>query len=113
MTALAEAAAAVEQTGERRWEAEIYRLIGELTVARRGSDGIEVEACFRRALEVAGRQKAKALELRAATSLARVWRDQGKPQQAHDLLAPAYGWFTEGFDTPDLRETRALLDALR
>ena len=113
LTALAEAAAAVEETGERRWEAEIYRLIGELTVARRGGDKTEAEACFRRALDVAGRQSAKALELRATASLARLWRDQGKQQQAHDLLAPVYGWFTEGFDTPDLREARALLDALR
>jgi class 3 adenylate cyclase/predicted ATPase len=113
LIALAEAAAAVEETGERRWEAEIYRLIGELTLARRGGDGTEAEACFRRALDVAGRQSAKALELRATASLARLWRDQGKPQQARDLLAPVYGWFTEGFDAPDLREARALLDALR
>ncbi|WP_338821938.1 adenylate/guanylate cyclase domain-containing protein [Bradyrhizobium septentrionale] len=113
LIALAEAAAAVEETGERRWEAEIYRLLGELTVARRGGDRTEAEACFRRALDVAGRQSAKALELRATTSLARLWCDQGKQQQAHDLLAPVYGWFTEGFDTPDLREARALLDALR
>ncbi|WP_245309482.1 adenylate/guanylate cyclase domain-containing protein [Bradyrhizobium retamae] len=113
LTALAEAAAVVEETGERRWEAEIYRLMGELTVARRGGDGTEAEACFRRALDVARRQSAKSLELRATASLARLWRDQGKPQQSHDLLAPVYGWFTEGFDTADLREARALLDALR
>ncbi|MFG3595376.1 AAA family ATPase [Bradyrhizobium sp. RDI18] len=113
LNALAEAAAAVEETGERRWEAEIYRLIGELTVARRGGDGIEAEACFRRALDVARRQSARALELRTTASLARLWRDQGKPRQSHDLLAPVYGWFTEGFDTPDLREAKALLDALR
>jgi class 3 adenylate cyclase/predicted ATPase len=113
LTALAEAAAAVEETGERRWEAEIYRLIGELTVARRDGDRTEAAACFRRALDVASRQSAKALELRATTSLAQLWRDQGKQQQAHDLLAPVYGWFTEGFDTPDLRKASALLDALR
>ncbi|MEH2534478.1 class 3 adenylate cyclase/predicted ATPase [Bradyrhizobium sp. AZCC 1588] len=113
LTALAEAVAAVEETGERRWEAEIYRLIGELTVARPGGDRTEAEAYFRRALDVAGRQSAKALELRATTSLARLWRDQGKQQQASDLLAPVYGWFTEGFDTPDLRDAKALLDALQ
>jgi class 3 adenylate cyclase/predicted ATPase len=113
LTALSEAAAAVEETGERRWEAEIYRLIGELTMARRAGDRTEAAACFRRAIDVAGRQSAKALELRATTSLTQLWRDQGKQQQAHDLLAPVYGWFTEGFDTPDLREASALLDALR
>ncbi|MCP3395531.1 hypothetical protein NLM27_43395 [Bradyrhizobium sp. CCGB12] len=113
MTALAEAAAAVEETGERRWEAEICRLTGELTVARHGGNRAEAAACFRSAIEVAGRQGAKALELRAATSLARLWRNQGKQQQAYDLLAPLYGWFTEGFDTPDLRAAKALLDALR
>jgi class 3 adenylate cyclase/predicted ATPase len=113
LTALADAVAAVEETGERRWEAEIYRLIGELTLARPGGDGTEAEAYFRRALDVGGRQCAKALELRANTSLARHWRDRGKQQQASDLLAPVYGWFTEGFDTADLREAKALLDALQ
>ncbi|UVO26987.1 AAA family ATPase [Bradyrhizobium arachidis] len=113
LTALAEAAAAVEETGERRWEAEICRLTGELTVARHGGDRAEAAECFRRAIKVAGRQGAKALELRSANSLSRLWRDQGKQQQAYDLLAPLYGWFTEGFDTPDLREAKALLDALR
>jgi class 3 adenylate cyclase/predicted ATPase len=112
LTALSEAAAAVEETGERRWEAEIYRLIGELTMARRAGDRTEAAACFRRAIDVAGRQSAKALELRATTSLAQLWRDQGKQQQAHDLLAPVYGWFTEGFDTLDLKEAKALLNEL-
>ncbi|WP_245319976.1 adenylate/guanylate cyclase domain-containing protein [Bradyrhizobium sp. LMTR 3] len=113
LTALAEATTAVEETGEQRWEAEIYRLIGELTMARPGGDRTEAEAYFRRAVDVAGRQSAKALELRATMSLARLWRDQGKQRQAGDLLAPVYGWFTEGFDTPDLREAKALLDALQ
>ena len=67
---------------------------------------------LRKALEVAGLQSAKGWELRAATSLARLWRDQGKPQQARELLAPVYGWFTEGFDTRDLKEAKALLDTL-
>jgi len=75
-------------------------------------DATKAEACFERALAVARQQQAKSWELRAATSLARLWRDQGKRQQARELLAPVYGWFTEGFDTLDLKEARALLDAL-
>ena len=76
--------------------------------------GAEEEAagCFRRAFDTAHRQGSKILELRAATSLARLWRQQGKIAQANDLLAPVYGWFTEGFDTPDLKESKALLDDL-
>ncbi len=70
------------------------------------------EACFQTALDIARRQQAKSLELRAATSLARLWQSQGKRQEAYDLLAPVYGWFTEGFDTADLKEARALLDEL-
>ena len=73
----------------------------------------EAEAYFHQALDVARRQEAKALELRAAMSLARLWRQQGKRQEAHDLLAPTYGWFTEGFDTADLQEARVLLEILR
>jgi predicted ATPase len=101
LTALAEAAAAVEETGERRWEAEIYRLMGELTVAREGGDRTEAEACFRRALEVAGRQSAKALELRAATSLARLWHHRlwfpvrpdrvARPAVDRDIAGPRRG----------------------
>ena len=72
----------------------------------------EAEECFERALAVARAQQAKSWELRAATSLARLWRDQGKRDALRDLLAPVYGWFTEGFDTPDLKEAKALLDAL-
>ena len=72
----------------------------------------EAEACFERALAVARAQQAKSWELRAAISMARLWRDQGKRQQAHDLLAPVYNWFTEGFDTLDLKEAKALLDEL-
>ena len=75
-------------------------------------DATKAEAYFERALAVAREQQAKSWELRAAMSMARLWRDQGKPQQAHDLLAPVYGWFTEGFDTLDLKEAKALLDAL-
>ena len=72
----------------------------------------KAEACFEHALAVARAQQAKSWELRAATSMARLWRDQGKRDQARDLLAPVYGWFTEGFDTLDLQEAKALLDAL-
>jgi predicted ATPase len=73
---------------------------------------LEAESAFRRALKIARRQEAKSLELRAAASLAKLWRDQGKREQAHNLLAPVYGWFTEGFDTPDLEEAKTLLNEL-
>ena len=112
LTALVEAARIVEETGERRWEAEIYRLTGELTLARRGGDRTEAEGWFQRALDVAGCQNAKCLELRAAISLARLWRDRGKRREARELLAPVYGWFTEGFDTLDLKQAKSLLDEL-
>jgi predicted ATPase len=101
---------AVEATKETLCEAEVHRLAGALL-----SPELEVakaEAYFERALAVARQQQAKSWELRAATSLARLWRDQGKVQQARELLAPIYGWFTEGFDTRDLKEAKALLDAL-
>ena len=125
---LAEALAAVQQTGERVWEAELHRLKGELVLQARhqppapeGSmlhatghtpQTAEAEACFHQALAVARHQQAKSLELRAATSLARLWQQQGKRAEARELLAPVYGWFTEGFDTADLQEARALLDEL-
>jgi predicted ATPase len=96
-----------------RWiEAELHRLRGELLLALPEPDQSEAEACFRQALAVASQQQAKFWELRAATSLARVWRDQGKRAEARDLLAPIYGWFTEGFDTADLKDAKALLDEL-
>jgi predicted ATPase len=101
----------VDHTGERYWEAELYRLKGELLL-RRASPTEEVEAWFRQALTVAQHQHAKSLELRAAMSLARLWERQGKRATAHELLAPIYGWFTEGFDTADLQEAKALLEAL-
>jgi predicted ATPase len=111
LTVLAEALTIAHNTGERFWEAELYRLKGELLL-RRASSTEEVEACFRQAIEIARHQQAKSLELRAATSLSRLWQQQGKRTEAHDLLAPIYGWFTEGFDTIDLQEAKALLDAL-
>jgi predicted ATPase len=91
-------------------EAELYRLKGMLLQAVEGSG--EAEACFLQALDVARRQQAKSWELRAATSLARLWQQQGKRAEAHELLAPIYSWFTEGFDTADLRDARTLLSAL-
>jgi predicted ATPase len=113
LQALAEAHTLVKQHDERWWEAEIYRLRGVLLLRQPGTPQAEAEACFQRALDVAHRQEAKSLELRAAMSLARLWQQQGKRAEAHALLAPVYGWFTEGFDTADLQEAKALLDALR
>jgi predicted ATPase len=112
LQALAEAHTLVEQHEERWWEAEISRLRGVLLLRQTGTPQEEAETCFQHALDVARRQEAKSLELRAATSLARLWQQQGKRQKAHDLLAPAYGWFTEGFETADLKDAKALLDAL-
>jgi predicted ATPase len=112
---LAEAFAAVATTAERRWEAELYRLQGELLLraAGRKQKAEETpETCFRQALEVARHQRAKSLELRSAISLARLWQRQGKRAEARALLEPVYGWFTEGFDTADLQEAKALLEAL-
>jgi predicted ATPase len=108
---LAEAAELVETTQERWAEAEIYRMQGTLLLSMH--EDAAAEDGYRRALEVARKQQAKFWELRAALSMARLWRDQGKPQQARELLAPLYGWFTEGFDTLDLKEAKALLDELR
>jgi predicted ATPase len=106
---LAEGLALVEQHEERYYEAELYRLKGELLLARAVEPHAEAEACFHQALDVARRQEAKSLELRAAMSLSRLWQHQGKTAEAHELLTPIYGWFTEGFDTADLQEAKALL----
>jgi TOMM system kinase/cyclase fusion protein len=111
LTALAEALATAHRTGERWWEVELHRLKGELLLRRAGPTE-EVEACFRQALEIARQQQAKSFELRAAMSLSRLWQRQGKRVEAHELLAPIYGWFTEGFDTADLQEAKALLEEL-
>jgi predicted ATPase len=135
LSAVAEALAAVAQSGERFYEAELYRLQGELMLQRqapelasdaqpqrpgRGQPGVQpvpgvqakAEGCLHQALAVARRQQARSLELRAAVSLSRLWQSQGKRIAAHELLAPIYGWFTEGFDTADLQEAKALLEAL-
>jgi predicted ATPase len=109
---LAEALAHVDHIGERFWEAEVYRLKGELLLQQAVPDVPQAEACFQQALAVARRQQAKSLELRAAMSLARLWQQQDKRQEAYDLLAPVYEWFTEGFDTTDLQEAKALLEEL-
>jgi predicted ATPase len=112
LQALAEAHTLVEQHEERWWEAEISRLRGVLLLRQPGTPQAEAETWLQRALDVARRQEAKALELRAAMSLSRLWQQQGKQAEARELLAPVYGWFTEGFDTADLQEAKALLDAL-
>ena len=109
---IAEAIAAVETTKEKWCEAEVYRIAGEIALMSPEPSEAKAQAYFERALAVARQQQAKSWELRAAMGMARLWRDQGKPQQARELLAPVYGWFTEGFDTRDLKEARALLDTL-
>jgi TOMM system kinase/cyclase fusion protein len=109
---LAEALTVVARTGERWFEAELHRLKGELLQRSHAGLAEQAEASFRQALDVAGFQQAKLWELRAATSLGRLWQSQGKPKQASDLLAPIYGWFTEGFGTADLRDAKTLLDEL-
>jgi predicted ATPase len=117
LRAVAEAFAVVHANRERFYEAELFRLKGALVLQASGqrlaSDvQADAEACFQQALAVARRQQAKSLELRAAMSLSRLWQQQGKRDEACELLAPIYGWFTEGFDTADLQEAKALLEAL-
>jgi predicted ATPase len=109
---IGEAMTAVETTKERWWEADVHRTAGQIALTSPQPDAAKAQAYFEHALAVARKQQAKSWELRAATSLARLWRSQGKPQQARELLAPVYGWFTEGFDTLDLKEAKALLDEL-
>jgi predicted ATPase len=138
LTVVTEALTVVDKTGERWWEAELYRLKGELTLQSQVGLGQvedrsqasqdrseaahpqplapdpqgEAEACFLKAIEIARKQQAKSWELRASTSLARLWQQQGKCHEAHTLLAEVYDWFTEGFDTKDLQEAKTLLEAL-
>jgi TOMM system kinase/cyclase fusion protein len=114
---LAEALTVIDKTAERYWEAELHRLTGELLLAQEDTKGTgqkweEVETYFHQALDIARRQEAKSLELRAAMSLARLWQHQGKHAEAHQVLAEVYGWFTEGFDTADLQEAKVLLEEL-
>ena len=112
LTVLVEALATVDNTGERNWEAELHRHKGDLLLMQQGQNVDEAEECFRQALDIARRQQAKSLELRAAMSLSRLWQQQGKQEEAHQLLAEIYGWFTEGFDTADLKEANVLLKEL-
>ena len=112
LEALGEAMAFVERNDERFYEAELHRLKGELLLVSSPDDTSGPERCFRIALEIAGRQMAKSLELRAAVSLARLWAKEGRRLEAHDLLAPIYNWFMEGFGMRDHREAKALLDDL-
>ncbi len=112
LTVLAEALTLADQTGEGVYEPEISRLKGALLLQQSPDNHTEAHACFQHALDMARAQQARSLELRAATSLARLWQQQGKCTVARELLAPVYGWFTEGFDTTDLQEAKALLEAL-
>jgi predicted ATPase len=112
LKAVAEALAIISNTTECLLEADLYRLQGELRLQQAIPDDRQAERCFEQALMIARRQQAKSLELRAAMSLARLWQQQGKRAEARSLLAPIYGWFTEGFDTADLQKARALLEEL-
>jgi predicted ATPase len=108
-----EAMSVLEEIGERWYEAEVNRVGGQIALHSPEPDRAKAEASFERALSVARQQQARSWELRAAMSMARLWRDQGKREQARELLAPVYGWFTEGFDTLDLKEAKVLLEDLQ
>ena len=112
LTVLVEALTLVDTTGERWYEPELYRLKGELLLQQSSDNHMEAETCFHHAISIAQSQQARSWELRSVTSLAQLWKQQGKRQEAHDLLAPVYQWFTEGFDTADLQEAKALVQAL-
>jgi predicted ATPase len=102
----------VDRSGQHWFDAEVHRIRGEFLLKHQSDDSTAAEAAFMRAMEVAHSQQARTFELRAATSMARLWRDRGKRREARELLAPVYGWFTEGFDMRDLKEAKALLDTL-
>ena len=110
LDALREGLDTARATGEHYWDAELHRLTGAVLLAENKLD--ECQASLQQAIHIAQAQQAKSLELRAATSLARLWGERGGRAEAHELLAPVYGWFTEGFDTADLKEAKALLDEL-
>jgi predicted ATPase len=112
LAALEEAVVQIDSTGYKVWEPEVYRSMGDLLLQLNSSASAKAEVSYRRAIERARSQEAKSWELRAVISLARLWRDQGKHTQAHALIAPVYAWFTEGFDTPDLKDAKALLEEL-
>lgn len=107
-----EAKEVIKRAGETWFEVGVHCIAGEIALKSLPPDAARAEAEFEQALAIARQQQAKSWELRAATSLARLWRNQGKPQQARELLAPVYSWFTEGFDTRDLEEAKALLGEL-
>jgi predicted ATPase len=109
---MSEAMVAIETTKERWFEAESNRIAGQIVLLSPEPNAAKAQEYFERALQIAREQQAKSWELRAAMSMARLWRDQGKRTEACDLLAPIYGWFTEGFDTRDLKEAKALLEQL-
>jgi predicted ATPase len=110
---IGEATTAIETTKEKWCEPEVHRMAGEIALKSPEPDAAKAEVYFDRALKVAREQQAKSWELRAAMSMARLWRDQGKRDEARNLLAPVHGWFTEGFDTLDLKDDKALLEQLR
>jgi len=112
LNVLAEALNVADKTGERFYEAELYRLKGELLLKSEIQRLAEAETCFHKAIDIARRQSAKSLELGAAMSLSRLLHQQGKTEEARQMLAEIYGWFTEGFDTADLKEAKALLEEL-
>jgi predicted ATPase len=117
LAAVAEAIAIVGKTGERYNEAELHRLKGALVLGRSGVEApsdvqTEAEECFRKSIEIARQQEARSFELRAMTSLSRLWMQQGKKAEARQALAEIYGWFSEGFDTADLKDAKALLEQL-
>jgi predicted ATPase len=112
LTWVDEALALAQQTGEHWTDAFLHRIRGKILLKRDPANTLLAEEAFLSAIAIAQQQKARTFELRAAMSLARLWRDQGKVQQARELLAPVYGWFTEGFDTRDLKEAKALLEEL-
>ncbi len=114
---MAEAIAIMGKTGERYYEAELHRLKGDLILRRSGVEaepGVQTEAeeCFRKSIEIARQQEARSFELRAVTSLSRLWKQQGKKAEARQMLAEIYGWFSEGFVTEDLKAAKSLLDEL-
>src|SRR5262249_23435704 len=112
LTVLNEALTLANTTGARWYEPELHRLKGELLLQQSSSNQTEVESCFHQAIAIAQNQQAKSFELRAATNLARLWQSQGKREEARQVLGDVYGWFTEGFDTADLQDAKALLDEL-
>jgi predicted ATPase len=112
LCALTQALALVDKSGGNWYEADIHRLQGEFLLLQSSDHQAEAETCFQQAITIARSQQAKSFELRTAISLARLWQQQGKRQKAYDLLAPVYNWFTEGFDTTDLKDAKALLDSL-